>query len=296
MPNTFYAFCPANDETRIFRIPITAGIQGELERLFESQEQLFMSNRNDEVEFNGDWNPEPNQLLTINDENLARPFTNTFRNNPAAYDQLDIRQIENAGIKGIFTHSNSMEPRTNRTIRRILLQRFQTSQYLQKRGRFTLTFSNEQFGKFSDQGFVLDTKLTAIVEQSLFKFESFSNLRTIIPIQSHFLEATADEVNLFRQCDLFVVQDENYFNNAMDEGSRKIIRRITGSNVLDNYDVSEIQDRATRVGLEIEMRDEKLLLPNDKPRIRRILRFLDESVYKGAFSDETFETNSKRRI
>ena len=82
----------------------------------------------------------------------------------------------------------------------------------------------------------------------------------------------------------------------MDEGSRKIIRRITRSGVLNDYNFGEIRDRANSVGLKIESHDDKLVLPNDKREIKTILRFLDESVYRGTFSNETFETNSKRQI
>ncbi len=288
MPNTFYAFCRTNNENPIYRIPITREIQDDLEQLFYDQEQSFLANRDEEVNFNGDWKPESNQLLIIENEELAKPFARTFERTPAAYEQLDIEQIENTGIKGIFTHANSGN-------RRILLQRFQTSQYLQ-RGRTTLIFSNARFGRFSDNGFALDTKLTAIVEQNSFKFVSFSNLRTIIPIQDHFLEATSEEVTSLKECQLFYVQDEDYFDTAMDEGSRKIIRRITRSGVLNDYNFSEIRDRASSVGLEIESHDDKLVLPNDKREIKTILRFLDESVYRGTFSNETFETNSKRQI
>ena len=288
MPNTFYAFCRTDDENPVYRIPITREIQDDLEKLFDDQEQSFLANRNEEVNFNGDWKPESNQLLTIENRELARPFARTFERTPAAYEQLDIGQIESAGIKGIFTHSNLGNGR-------ILLQRFQISQYLQ-RGRTTLIFSNARFGRFSDNGFALDTKLTAIVEHNSFKFVSFSNLRTIIPIQDHFLEATSQEVNSLKGCELFHVQDEDCFDAAMDEGSRKIIRRITRSGVLNDYNFGEIQDRASSVGLEIESHDDKLVLPNDKREIKTILRFLDESVYRGAFSNETFETNSKRQI
>ena len=144
MPNTFYAFCSANGENPIYRIPITDEIRIELEQLFDDQERSFLTNRNEEVIFNGDWTPESDQLLIIESEELARPFARTFELNPTAYEQLDIGQIGNTRIKGIFTHSNSGDCRT-------LLQRFQTSQYLQ-RGRTTLIFSNERFAGFWTKG------------------------------------------------------------------------------------------------------------------------------------------------
>lgn len=288
MPNTFFAFCRTNDRNQIYRIPVTHEVQGELEQSFDNQEQSFLANRNEEINFDGDWKPEPNQLLVITDEVLAEPFVQTCMRNPSVYDVLDVGQSDFEVIKGIFTHSE-------REDNRILLQRFQSSQYLQ-RDRLNLFWNNDIFSKFLDQGFTLDNKLTAIIQNNSFKFVSFSNLRTIIPIQRHFLEATSEEVDSFKQCGLFHLQNEEYFDNAMDEGLRKIIHRITISGFLNDYGVNEIQDRANSVGLRIESLDERLVLPDDKVGIKIILRFLDESVYKGAFSETTFETNSKRRI
>jgi len=148
MPRTFFAICRIADENVVKRIPIRTAVQDELERLFDAQEQTFLAGRDEEVDFDGDWKPDTNQLLIIHDGDLASTLTNTLNNGPAAYDQLDITDYAEAGIKGIFTHSTVQQGR-------ILLQRFQTSQYLQRSG-LTLVFSNNQFGKLSEHGFALD--------------------------------------------------------------------------------------------------------------------------------------------
>lgn len=288
MPRTFFAICRVGDNNVIRRIPIRAAVQAELEGLFDAQEQAFLGGRDEEVEFDGDWKPDANQLLLIEDPDLAALFLETFNNGPAAYDQLDISNYAEAGIKGVFTHSQAQQGR-------ILLQRFQTSQYLQRSG-ITLVFSNNQFGKLSEHGFALDTRLTAIIENGQFKFVSFRNLRTILTIQHHFEQATDAEVAAFRGHGSFHIENAALFDAAMDERSRKLVRGITRSNILGDHDPTAIQAKAGTVGLEIDMQDGKLVLPGEKRRLKTILSFLEESVYKGVFSDETFETNSKRRV
>lgn len=288
MPRTFFAICRIGAENVVKRIPIRAAVQGELEQLFDTQEESFLAGRDEEVDFDGDWKPDSNQLLVINDGELASILTDTFNNGPAAYEQLDISNYAEAGIKGVFTHSDVQQGR-------VLLQRFQTSQYLQKAG-LTLVFSNNQFGKLSEHGFALDTRLTAVVEADDFKFVSFRNLRTILTIQYHFEQATEAEVEAFRDDANFHVENAALFNAAMDERSRKLIRGIRRSGVLDNHDAAAIRAKAGSVGLNIDMQDGRLVLPGEKRRLKTILSFLEESVYKGVFSDETFETNSKRVV
>ena len=288
MPRTFFAICRVDDENLIRRIPIRAAVQTDLEDMFDQQEQAFLKGRDDEVDFDGRWIPDSNQLLVIEDDALAVPFAQTLQYGAAAYDHLDVSNYARAGIKGIFTHSEVKQDR-------ILLQRFQASQYLQKSG-LTLVFSNAQFGKLSEHGFALDTQLTAIIEGNSFKFTSFRNLRTILNIQHHFVQATDDEITAFQGHASFHIENAALFQAAMDERSRKLIRGIATSGILDEYNADAIRAKADNVGLTIDMRDGQLVLPGDKQRLKTILSFLEESVFKGAFSNETFETNSKRSV
>jgi len=48
--------------------------------------------------------------------------------------------------------------------------------------------------------------------------------------------------------------------------------------------------------MEITVENKKLIIPTDKKKLKEILGFLDEEVYKGAFTEETYITNSKRKL
>lgn len=288
MPRTFFALCRTGDADAVKRIPLQAAVQTELEGLFDEQEAAFLNGRDEDVVFDGGWKPDRNQLLTIDDADLVSPFATTLVDGPAAYENLDIANYGDAGIKAIFTHSDEDEDR-------ILIQKFRTSQFLQKSG-ITLVFSNNQFGKLSEQGFALDARLTAVIENSVVKFQSFHSLRTILTVQYHFEQATYEEVNTFSQHGHFHIENQALFDNAMDERSRKLIRGISASGVLANYNVTTIREKAASVGLKIAEQDGRLVLPGEKRRLKTILSFLEESVFKGVFSEEVFETNSKRAV
>ena len=74
------------------------------------------------------------------------------------------------------------------------------------------------------------------------------------------------------------------------------IAMINDSQVLDNYSAKEIKSRAKLVGVDIDVKDKKIVIPNDKEKIKIILGFLDEEAYKGPFSQKTFLANSKRQV
>jgi uncharacterized Fe-S cluster-containing radical SAM superfamily enzyme len=65
---------------------------------------------------------------------------------------------------------------------------------------------------------------------------------------------------------------------------RRKVAMINDSQVLENYLAAEIKKRARTVGVDITVKDNKVVIPNDKDQIKVILEFLDEEVYKGSFS------------
>jgi hypothetical protein len=288
MPRSFFALCRIGDQNVIRRIPLQASVQAEIEQLFEAQEAAFLAGKDNDQPFDGKWTPDGNDLLVIDDAPLLQPFNDTLQIGPAAYDRLDVTNYDDAGIKALFMRSGDDQSR-------ILIQRFQTSQYLAK-GRYTLRSHNNQFAKLTEHGFSLDGKLTAIIEGTLVKFVSFANLRKIMTIQEHFVAATEAEVRTFAAHGHFHVENAALFNSAMDERSRKLIKGVLTSGVLTLNDVATIRTRAADIGLDIAEQNGRLVLPGDKRRLKVILNFLEEGVFKGSFSNSLFETNSKRAV
>jgi uncharacterized Fe-S cluster-containing radical SAM superfamily enzyme len=77
---------------------------------------------------------------------------------------------------------------------------------------------------------------------------------------------------------------------------RRKIAMINDSQVLDQYSASEIKKKARAIGVDVEIKDKKVVIPNDKEKIKVILGFLDEEAYKGPFSQNTYLANSKRKV
>lgn len=287
MPRNFFALCRSGHQDGVQRIPLDASIQKGLEDLFDKQEQQFLDGRNDEVLFTGDWKPDADQLLTITDEGLAQPLVETLNKNALVFQELDIQNLDKAEIKALFSRSSTQE-------NRILVQQFKSSQYLGR--KFDLVFNNNKFTRLSQPGFTLASNLVAVLDGNMFKFQSFQNLRMIFKIQHHFQEATEREVKKFTDHPLLYIDNHGEFQNSMTERTRKLIKSIIESEILEKYQSDEIIQRAQSIGLEIESKEGRIVIPNNKSKVKTVLSFLEDSVFKGSFSEETYETNSKRAL
>ncbi len=73
------------------------------------------------------------------------------------------------------------------------------------------------------------------------------------------------------------------------------MRGIHKSGILVDYDAAEIA-RANTVGLTLDEDGGRVVLPSVKRDLKTVLSFLEESLYKGVFSEETYLTNSKRTV
>lgn len=85
------------------------------------------------------------------------------------------------------------------------------------------------------------------------------------------------------------------FVDAASIWERRKIASINDSGVLQNFTAAKIKTLARQSGVTIEVVGKKVVLPKDKAKRRIVLGFLDEEVYKGAFSRTVFQTNSKRK-
>ena len=96
------------------------------------------------------------------------------------------------------------------------------------------------------------------------------------------------------KCSKLALDNSEAFKGMANTWIRRKI--ANDSQVLDNYSAKEIKSRAKLVGVDIDVKDKKIVIPNEKEKIKIILGFLDEEAYKGPFSQKTFLANYKRQV
>ena len=113
-------------------------------------------------------------------------------------------------------------------------------------------------------------------------------------MSDYYRSATDVEVDSFAKSEKLSIEDSVAF--MANTWIRRKIAMINDSQVLVNYTASEIKMLAAESGIDIDIKEEAIVIPDDKEKVKVILGFLDEEAYKGPFSQKTYLANSKRII
>jgi len=282
------ALCRTDDGIQIKRVPVTNGLQTELNAVFTQLESTFREGRPNEADFNGDWKPEEDELLILNATEEADAMFQAASGNMLALPAIDTANFEDENIRALFTSRNQ-----NGNMR-LLVQRFTSHQRLNR--SFSVFLNNNHFEKLTEPAFTIGNKLTCIIEGGRIKFDSYSNLRMIFNLTEYFQEATDEDIEDFAAHSSLNLENLDAFKEHANQTVRKLVHKIRFEGILDKHTVSEIQQKAQETGLTLNIVDKKISLPQDPKLIRQFLNFLNDNLYEAPLSGQRYVTNSKRAI
>lgn len=257
-------------------------------QIFSDQEAAFRADRPNEVAFDGDWNPDDDEILVLDATAEANAMVAAASGNVLALPAINAGNFDAENIKALFIGVN-----TGAGLR-LLVQRFTAAQVLSR--KFAVIANNNQFNQITDPAFNLATSLTCIIEGGQIKFESYHKLRAVIDVVEFFAAATDDDIDDFAGHASIVIADVPGLKALVTQTERKLIHKLASSGVLDAHTPQDIQTKANATGLAVNIANGQIVFPTDKQEIRRLLRFLDDSLYEAALSGQRYVTNSKRAI
>jgi len=285
---TLLAYCKNAQGNVVKRIPMTNPVQNRLEAVFLSQEVAFRAGRPNEVAFDGDWNPDEDELLTLDISPEVSAVIDAANGNALALPVIDTAHFEAENIKALITVAS------NGAATRLLVQRFTAMQLLNRRR--ALLLHNNNFRELNEPAFTIGTSLSCIIENGLIKFDSYHNLRAIFDLIEFYQEATDADIDTIAAHASINIVDLNTFKDEATQTLRKLIHKVLNSGVLDNHTPKEIQKKAAATGLNLTINNGVLQVPDDKVLARQFFRFLDDSLYEAALSGKRYVTNSKKAI
>ncbi|WP_061012073.1 Kiwa anti-phage protein KwaB-like domain-containing protein [Photobacterium leiognathi] len=287
-------FALIKDETGksdVKRIRVKGALQTSLVDLFDKQLVCFNDGVDTEIVFNGDWKPDSNELLVLNDVEEAKIMVDAINANASSFHDLQLSKFSSEPIKAIFTGFKENEEVT------VLVQKFSSRQALSLSQIPIIKMQKGNiFVHATEDIFTLDNKLVAIIIGNKTKFKSFHNARMVFNLTNYYQEATdADLKAICRHPSLEVEDDDSFIENA-DSQVRKMVHTISSTSLLDNYSVIDIQSAAESFpNVPVKVNQGKLVLPTDKRELKEVLHFLLEDIYKGPLSGSNYLTNSKRK-
>ena len=287
MPTNLLAICRVAEELTIKRVKVTAEVQRQLEGIFIQQEQNFRSGTTEEIEFDGGWTPEPNELLFIAGTDESNSIYEAAKKDVVSMPSIDAKKFDQAGIRAlaVFVSSHGKD--------RLLLQEFLPRQSLER--KFSLVLEGDTFGRLSKPAFSIGSALADILEDDRIKFRLFSRIKIVFDLTDTYREATDAEVDKFCELQRISVADHDVFKARADQKMRKLVHAIIKRQTLNNYTANQIKTAAETQGFSVDVRNHKVIMPTEKANAKALLHFLDDGLYKAALTGDIFITNSKRR-
>ena len=288
MPENLFAACRLGGELIPKRVQLDGSVQAQVEEIFSKQDDQFLTGVTDEVRFDGQWQPDENELLTIDIPPEAAIFVDTIESNALSIDPIDTGNFADEGIKAIFSgrHFGGAT--------RVLVQRFTSGQVLNKKLAFIDLQADNRFRRLESPAFTLDTALTCIIESGKIKFKSQHKLRSIINLTEIYRAATDGEVREFAGHSKLEVEDVDTFVDNADQTVRKLIHAVSTDGILEQYDPTRIQNAANATKLSVKVSSDRIVMPTERGEVKVLLQFLNESRYSGPLSGQPYVTNSRR--
>lgn len=244
------------------------------------------------VPFDGSYKPNEDESLSICIFHLPEVISDAIRN-PLGLQTLAYDKRSAPDIRAIFVGARTEADKTE--LFTAAFQRFRKEQYLSTK-KFSLFFENDVFKRESRWGIGITNTVDCVFTQPELRFSSYFYARQIFDLREYYRSATDSEVQSFSNLKLLNIEDKDLFQQMADTWIRRKIAVINDSGILENNTASKIKRLAQNCGLEITVENNKIIMPVEKKKLKEMLAFLDDEVYKGAFTEETYITNSKRRV
>lgn len=275
----------------MFRLEVDADTQKSICNVFSKTTADLISAKT-KVVFDGSYKPLDDEYLSIENFQLADEIKDAIRNPIGVTKYQKINGIF-PDIKAIFVGERIETKDTEKFI--VAFQRFKKEQYIST-NFFNLFFDQETFRREKNFGISISENIDCLFTETELQFTSFYYARQIFDLSDYYRSATDQEVEAFTSSDRLSIEDSVAFKAMANTWIRRKIAMINDSEVLTNYTAAKIKSLAKTVGIDVSVENKKIVIPNDKEKVKVILGFLDEEAYKGPFSRNTYLANSKRQV
>lgn len=288
-----FAWMETDDKSVLIkRVVENQDTQKAINKLFSEASDSLLSDKSP-VLFDGKYTPQPDDsdYLFIDSFSLPVEVQSAIKN-PQSLDALEPDSDEIPRIKALFIGICKEVNGTDTYS--AAFQKFKSDQYISA-SRIHLLFSGNTFVADKRVGITIGKHIDCLFCDGQLQFCSFHFARQIFDLSEYYREATNTDVLGFVQDEMISMDDGDSFSYTANSWERRKIASIMDSGILRDYSAAKIKTIAKQTGVEIIVKNKKVVIPTDKKERRIVLGFLDEEVYKGAFSQNLYQTNSKRK-
>lgn len=288
--STLFAWIEVSDKSlQVKRIVEDRTTQNAVNQIFTDAAKQLLSGKSP-IQFDGKYTPhqDDDEYLYIDGFTLPHEITEALQN-PQGVEAFEPNSDDFPKIRALFIGKYD-----GNNAYSAAFQKFKSDQYIST-SKLHLFFSNNTFTADRRVGITIGKQIDCLYEDGQLRFASFHFARQIFDLSYYYREATTADVQRFVSDSIISMDGGENFSHSANSWERKKIASIMDSGTLKNYSATSIKSLAKKTGLDITVKDKKVVIPSDKKERRIVLGFLDEEVYKGVFSQNLYQTNSKKK-
>jgi len=283
----FFAVLDEGSSQQSFkRVSVNAELQVALVDFFRRQREEFLDNL-EEVDFDPRYKADEDEIFVIGQFELPAELVDVARH-PGHADALSL--AGEPKIKSIVATEYNPTSR----LMQVYFQAFSRQRLLVQ--SWTILQSRDTFTRMRDPGLTLDSKLAAFFSNGNLYFKKFATVSRFLDLTPHFIEASDQDITVVLGHSIFSVQDQDAVINLADSVMRKRFMAVKASGVLDTVTAHAAKTQASKYGLNVLIRNRRIVFPTEKKSAKELLRFLMEGYYEGPLTGTKFVTNSQRPL
>ncbi|SDH83183.1 hypothetical protein [Desulfosporosinus hippei] len=288
---SLFAILAQDGTEQITRIELTKDTQSDICELFSDSYNALVQNKS-QIAFTGTYKPDKEEILSISNFEMQENIINAIKN-PIGVTAFQPNLKKLPDIKTLFVGEKSISNQKGKKFT-IAFQRFRRDQYISRKG-INLYHDKDTFDRDKRYGITINDIVDCVYDDNFLIFDSYYFARQIFDLSEYYRVATNTDVETFINNPKIKIEDSSTFKLHADSWVRRKIALIDDSGIFNKFTVKQINDKAKSIGMTLSVKKGKLNLPSDKKELKNVLKFLDDEIYKGIFSDELLQTNSKRK-
>ena len=181
----------------------------------------------------------------------------------------------------------------------LLFQNFTRSKLITP-DRFLFRLRDQYTGVDTENCLMLDYKLTSVYfpKNKKLLFRSYLYTNSFLPLHKHYQEASETDIIDMLSRRIFYCPDKYAIANNCSKTIRRYFSRLKNSdilNIITSNDVGSIRNAGIEYNIAVDVKDGQIIFPNQDEEIEKLLKLLNQDVFKTSITGEIGTTNSWRQ-
>ena len=273
----------------LFRIPLHESLQGDLKESWNAEYEFFV-HKYQEIDYRAGQRLKSNQCFRFVDFDFPLWIANYNTQSAADIPAIEQKYETYRSIQGTIAYTRNQQDEEM-----MLFQDFSVSKAIGP-GQF-LQFESDRYKTTEQPGVLLGRELSAVYspQNRKLKFRGFRAVNSFLPISDFYKKVSELEIRKLLQHDRLATEDSESWAKGANQWFRTRFTLLRDSGILDRFSANEIKARSIGYDVSIQIVNGRIVFPTDRISARKLLKFLNEEVFKGPITDTIYETNYNRK-